>query len=299
MRMKSESFYKGIGYMLLSATGMSLVGLFGKLGLADFTVSALIFWRFLASFLLFFLALLATGRLEGIFDFEAVKIQVLRAFFVLSAQYCFFYYLEQNTLLNASALLNTGPIFISLIDWAILRHKVGRSSWIGCVVAFVGAIFILRPDAGIFSLVSLVGLLSGVSQGASQVVFGLAAHEKRPYIGVLHLFALCSLLSLFPFLFFHTEMVEGKQFAGFDLLWIFCIGVGSISNQLFRADAYRYSTPSRLSPFLYFTVLLAGIWDWVFFGKTPDFFSILGTVLVVLGGLIKIYLRKIILEKEK
>lgn len=285
--------------MLLSATGMSLIGLFGKLGIEDFTVSALIFWRFSVSFVLFFLALLALGRLEGILHFGSIKIQVLRAFFVLSAQYCFFYYFEQNSLLNASALLNTGPIFISIIDWAILRKKVGRSSWIGSIIAFVGAILILRPDAGIFSFMSLIGLLSGLSQGASQIVFGISAQERKPHIGVLHLFALCTFLSLFPFLFFHTEMVAGKRFAEFDLLWILCLGAASISNQLFRSDAYRHATPSRLSPFLYFSVLLAGVWDWVVFGKTPGFLSILGTALIVLGGLLKIYLRNRILQKQK
>lgn len=285
--------------MLLSASGMSLIALFGKLGIADLTISALILWRFLAAFALYFLGLFALRRLKGIFDFSAIRIQVLRAFFVMSAQYCFFYYLEKNSLLNASALLNTGPIFISLIDWAVLRRKVGMSSWIGSLVAFTGAILILRPDAGIFSPMSLVGLLAGVFQGASQVVFGYTAQERRPHIGVLHLFAICTCLSLIPFLFIHTEVVEAKQFALIDLFWIFCLGISSIFNQIFRAEAYRFATPSRLSAFLYVSVLLAGLWDWVIFKEAPDVFSVLGTALVVSGGLLKIYLRKMILQRQK
>lgn len=296
--MKQTSFYRGVGFMMLSAAGMSLVGLFGKLGIKDLTVSALMFWRYAAASLLIFFPLLCLGRLEGALNFRHFKIQWIRAFFLLISQYCFYYYLMRSNLLNATALLNTGPVFIALIDWGILRKKVGVSTWIGTFMSFLGALLILQPDEGILSLLSLVGLLSGVSQGASQIVFGIQSEkEEKPHISILHLFSLCAVLSLIPFLFFRFEGGRGMQFSAWDLGIILTLGVASIVNQLFRAEAYAHGTPSRLSPYLYFAVLLAGVWDWLIFGLIPNWISLVGAAFIVLGGLLKILLRNWILSK--
>ncbi len=197
-----------------------------------------------------------------------------------------------SNLLNATALLNTGPVFIAIIDWGILRKKVGVSTWIGTLVSFVGALLILQPDEGIFSLLSLIGLFAGISQGASQVVFGMQSERaEKPHVSILHLFFLCAFLSLLPFLFFRFETGNSMNFSSWDLGIIFVLGTASIVNQLFRAEAYAHGTPSRLSPYLYFAVLLAGVWDWAVFGLVPNWISIIGAALVVTGGLLKILLR--------
>jgi drug/metabolite transporter (DMT)-like permease len=269
-----------------------LIGLFGKLGLADLTIPALMFWRFLSASLLLFIALWIGQALAGILTFHHLKIQLLRAFFVLLAQYCFLYYLTHNRLLNASALLNTGPLFISLIEWGILRKKVGVSSWMGALVSFIGALLILQPTAEIFSVMSGIGLLSGLSQGASQVVFGIhSEREETPHVGVLHLFILCTCFSALVLFFFPQELQFGKQMTSWDVTLIVLLGIASVINQIFRAQAYAHGTPSRLAAFLYFAVLLSGIWDWLIFHKSPNALAAVGAILVILGGMIKIYLR--------
>ncbi len=286
--------------MALSATGMSLVGLFGKFGIQDLTLTALMFWRFVSTSTLFFLVLLFLGQLKGFFAFHHLKIQMLRAFFVLLAQYCFYYYLSRNSLLNAAALLNTGPVFITIIEGGILRKKVGVSSWIGAFVSFAGALLVLQPDAGIFSTLSLIGLLAGVSQGASQVVFGLQTkEEEKIHITLIHLFFFCTALSLVPFLLFHTGMQSDKSFSSWDVGVILALGAATIFSQSFRAQAYTQGTPSRLAPFLYLAVLLAGVYDWAIFGRAPNLLASLGAALIIIGGLLKIYLRKIILERKR
>ena len=285
--------------MLLSATGMSLVGLFGKIAIVDFTVPALMFWRYASTTLLLFLSLLLLGQLKGFLDFQHIKIQLARAFFLLLAQYCFFFYLLRSNLLNASALLNTGPVFIAIIEAFILRKRVGVSTWIAGAVSLAGAFLLLQPDAGIFSLISLVGLLSGISQGASQVIFGMQSERKGPpHIGVMQLFFLCTVFSAIIFLFFPKGMESEKIFSSFDFGLIVGLATASILNQLFRAEAYAHGTPSRLSPFLYFAVLLAGVWDWVIFNDKPNLLSVCGAGLIVLGGLLKIYLRNWILKRK-
>lgn len=298
--MKAESFKAGVFYMLLSATGLSLVALFAKVGIGEFSLTSLLFLRFVVATILCFIFLYVAGELKEIFPIKNLRIHFLRSLFVLTAQYSFIYYLEYSTLLNATLLLNTGPLFIPLIDRWVLKKHVGKSTWVSVAVAFIGVICVLQPDKGILSLVSMIGLLAGLCQGASQVIFGIAAKEERSDISVLYLFVICTCLTFLPYLLIDKlpagEPIWGDAWYGAPAVVIVFLGIGSCFNQLFRAAAYNHGSPSRLAPFLYISILLSGIFDWTIFGRIPNTLSIIGAVLIVLGGVLKIYLRHKILK---
>ena len=42
----------------------------------------------------------------------------------------------------------------------------------------------------------------------------------------------------------------------------------------------------------YFAVVLAGLWGWVFWRQIPDAWSVVGSALVICGGLLTIYLSR-------
>ena len=278
--------------MILSATGLAFVGLLGKFGMEKFSIPTLIFIRYLISFTLCLVFLWITNELKGI-HLGNIRMHLLRTVCVLGAQYSFFYYLQSGTLLNASALLNTGPVFIPLIERFFLKGKVGKSTWIGVIVSFIGVICILQPDREVFSFLGLVGLLSGFFQGASQVVFGKNSQIERSDVSLFFLFLFSSIFSFFPFFFLEFSLGEVQWDPRF-LLLLFLLGVASVSNQIFRALSYQNSTPSRLAPFIYISVIFAGVFDWAIFHNIPNSLSLVGVGLVLLGGFLKIYLRFLI-----
>ena len=289
---KKESFATGVSFMLLSAAGLSLTGLFGKLGQDLFYLAPLVFWRYFSAAILCALLLLFMGELHHVFKKKNFKLHLLRAFFVLSAQYSFYYYLQRDNLLNATVLLNLGPLFIPVIEWGIMKKKVGKSSWIGVVVSLIGAVLILQPDKGIFSLTSCIGLFSGISQGASQVVFGINSKEEKADQGILILFILCALFSSIPYLVEDATWATTPNWTWAAIL-IGCLAIASMGSQLFRAFAYQHATPSRLASFFYLSVILAGFWDWAVFNHTPNLLSLVGALLVILGGILKIWLHQL------
>jgi drug/metabolite transporter (DMT)-like permease len=296
--MNKESFHVGVIFTLLSATALALSGLFGKLGGEELTLSALVFWRFFSAFVLCLTLFALLGYLKGGIAASHFKMNFVRAFFTLGAQGGFYYYIQSNTLLNGMVLLSTGPLFIPLIEWAILRRHIGKSTWISLIISFIGVVCVLQPDAGIITAASLIGLLAGLCQGISQTLFGMTSHEKNPEIGVLVLFFYCALISLVPYLLFGATWQTGKGLGSWAIILILTLGVVSVLNQWTRSAAYQRSTPSRLSPFLYFSVPLAGLFDWWIFGRMPNLLSLIGMILVIGGGLLKIYLRKHILSKK-
>ncbi|MBS0625393.1 MAG: DMT family transporter [Verrucomicrobia bacterium] len=296
--MKHESFSSGVIYMLLSATGLALTGLLGKIGLQNMDLVTLIFYRFVASFILCAIVLWIIGDFKHGFTFSNYKLHLSRAVFVIGTQYCYYYYLEQSTLMNALVLMSTSPIIIPVLERVFLRHKIGVSTWVGIAVSFIGVLFVLQPEKGLLAKTSLIGLLAGFGQAASQVVFGINSKTEKSDLGVFYLFLLCALFSTGPFIW-AQETGMAVTISGDWIYWLpAALGFASIFNQLFRAAAYRHSTPSRLASFLYFSVVLGGIWDWLFFDKIPNTYSIIGACLVVGGGLLKIYLRALILKRN-
>lgn len=287
---KEDSFAKGVLFMLLSATGLAFVGFLGKISLNTLSLPALIFWRYFSGLLLCFTLLWIFKRLKHGLRIKNLKMHLLRAFFVFGAQYSFYYYIEKNTLLNGVVLLNTGPMFIPLIERLVLRTRVGASSWISTFASFVGVILVLQPDRGIFSPISGIGLLAGLCQGASQVVFGINSRVERSESQVLYLLLLCASFSFFTYLF-SGSIEDDRLIHGWIDLLIFFLAVATITNLMARAAAYQHGTPSRLAPFLYFSVLIAGILDWAVFGQIPNLLSLIGAGLVITGGILKIYLR--------
>ncbi|MCX6989010.1 MAG: DMT family transporter [Chlamydiae bacterium] len=294
-----QDFSKGVAFMLVSATGLSLIGLFGKIFEGDVSLSALVFFRFISAFFICLLFYFFIGEFKSKHKNLAILPNVIRAFCVLASQYSFYYYIQHSSLMNGMALLNTGPMFIPVIERMLVGSRIGSSTWISILVSFIGVLFILQPDSGIFSLTGLIGLSAGVFQAISQVMFGMNAKAENIELSVLITFGLCSVIGLIPYLIFNKSLQVPLPDIKIFILLILGLGVASLLNQFARAKAYRFSSPSRLAAFLYFSVILAGIYDWLIFKDPLNFLSCLGIFIIILGGVLKIVLRKKILQSSE
>ncbi len=294
----TESFMTGVIWMLVSATSMAFVGLFAELGFDQMSLTAMVFGRFSAAFLICLIWMSISGQLKY-FRFEHVKMNVYRSFFLCASQYCFFYYIQNNTLMNGIVLLNTGPLFMPFVERRLFGHKIGVSSWVGLFVSFVGVLCVLQPGVGLWSWGSLIGLFAGFSQAVSQVLFGVNAKKENAQLGVLALTGFMVVFSLVPYLLINVPTLEPTARLSLVIgIWAL-LGLTSVFNQFARGFAYKHATPTRLSPFLYVAVLWAGVLDWVVFNQVPNLLSVFGAALVVLGGVLKVYLRYKILQRKK
>ena len=300
----NDSYEKGVLWMLLSATCLSLSFLFLEINLAYINYFALISLRFVIPLL--FVTFLVTIRREwkGMRSSTHLPLQLLRAFCVLVSQYGIAFYISKSTLLNATVLLNASPLFIPLIEWGFLGHRPGKSTILGALIAFFGVILVLQPDRSLFTALSGIGLLAALGQASSQVLYGLRSKTENPLTSLFYLFFFTSIFSSILLIF-------AKDFdwgLGNKLLkepdWILigmilAMGITTLLNQYFRGLAYRCGRPSTLATFLYFSVFVSALCDWLIFKELPTPLAIIGTCLIILGGLVKIFLRAHLLKKAK
>lgn len=272
--------------MLISSGFISFFSLCVKFGVASVSIWTMTWLRFFIPLLFAIPFLVLSGAFKKFWPIKNLQLHFYRSAVVVVGQISMIYYLTRASLLDATLLWGTGPIFIPLIARIFFKQPIHRATWITIAISFLGIIFILKPDKGIFDFFSIFGLVSGLGMGFSQVLFGMNTEKGDPGENLFYLFLFSSALSFIPYLVY-----EERHFA-FDLtgtggLAILGVAVATLANQLFRGLAYKEAKPSLLTPFLYFSVVLSGLFDWIFFHHAPDMWTLTGCVLVVGASIYK------------
>lgn len=208
-----------------------------------------------------------------------LKDHALRGLLGMAAMYCFFYAIAHLGLAEALLLNYSLPLFIPLVERAWLRAPIPRGIWRAIAIGLLGMVFILKPGAGIFRPAALVGVLAALFAASAQVgVRGLTRTE--PVSSIVFYFGLVStLVSLGPALAtWQTPTAE---------LWPALLALGACASvaQILMTRAYHHAPAAQVGPFIYTSIVFAGLFDWWVFERLPDAFAALGALLVVLAGI--------------
>lgn len=197
------------------------------------------------------------------------------------------YILSMHTvsLLNATLLLNTAPLFIPVFAIFFLKTKVPVKIWISLLLGFIGVIFILRPNVVLFEkLGNLYGLGAGIAQSLA-FIFVKMLTKTEPVKRINFYFFLLSSCFFAPFALYFWETPPLLNW-----ILVFFVGIVSFFSQLFIVKAYHYADASHVGPFQYTAVVFSGLIGWMIWNQIPTFYDLMGVILVILGGILAITL---------
>jgi len=272
--------------MLLSAANLSIYSLFVKEGSQGISVIAITFFRFFLPLLICLPFFWWGGTLKELWPLKNIRLQFLRSVSVIGTQLAMIYYLTKASLLDANMLWCTGPIFIPILSRLFYGTRIPKITWLSIGISFLGVALVLKPDEGIFDLFSLFGLLSGIGMAISQVLYGVNMERGKMGENLFYLFFFCSALMVIPF-FVWEDVAFDLNASKATVLAVIALSLASLFNQWFRGLAYRCASPIFLTPFLYFSVIVSGFFDWIVYRQTPDLWAYVGIALVLLGAGIK------------
>jgi drug/metabolite transporter (DMT)-like permease len=202
----------------------------------------------------------------------------LRAATGLGAMACYFYAIGRLRVADASLLNFSLPLFIPVVARFGLGETFPRRVWRILGMGFCGLILILKPSPGLFQPAAAVGLAAGLLGAVAQVtVRGLTSTESSTRI-------------VFWFGVLSTLLAAGPAAATWrspsPALWLALAASGLFATvgQLFMTAAYAAAPAAQVGPFLYSTVVFAGVFDWAFWGQLPDAWSLGGALIVALAG---------------
>src|SRR3990167_2946191 len=217
---------------------------------------------------------------------EHIVRQIVRAIFVVLGQVFLFIYIQKGSLLLATTLFNTAPIYIPLLSRLLYRHRISAYEVAAVLIGFIGIVILLKP-AETFDFNAVWGILAGFCSSVSQILFGVSQNEERVQTYLFYFFFFSSVVSFFVYLI--SLSFEGPQIqfdSSFFWIAISLIAFGSIFNQFFKARSYASAYPFQVAPLIYLSVVFSGLFDLIAFGNFPDILFIVGAVLVAVSGAI-------------
>lgn len=213
---------------------------------------------------------------------------LMRSFCGTVGLICNFYAVDHMNIADANILNKLSPFFAILMSYFILKEKANKVEWACVAVAFIGAVFVVKPAFNMQFVNAMIGVIGGLGAGiAYTFVRKLGKKGERGPIIVM-VFSTFSCLCTVPFLISEFQPMKAVQ-----LLCLLMAGVSAAGGQIFITKAYTKAPAKEISVFDYTQVLFAVLLGFVFFGQIPDWMSLVGYLIIIGSAIFKWnYLRK-------
>lgn len=275
---KLSSKTKGIICILLSAFCFSGMSSFINLS-GDLPVPQKVFFRNLVALFCASAVLLKNHQpfkpIKG-----CLKYHFLRSSVGLIGVFGNFYATTHMAHTADAAMLNKLSPFATLIFSALfLKEKVKPKQAVAIVVAFVGAMFVIKPTLSNVELVpSLAGFIGGVSAGAAYTTVRHMANKGENGRFTVFFFSAFSVAVTAPYLIFNYHPMTPQQ-----LFYLFMVGVCAAGGQFAITAAYTFAPSSEISVYDYSNIIFTAIEGYFFLGhQIPDVLSIVGYFIICL-----------------
>lgn len=274
---------KGILFILLAALGFAFMSFFVKLA-GNVPTMQKAFFRNIVAVLI---ASVSLVRYKGSLhvDKRDYLPLFLRSLFGTIGLIFNFWAISRLALPDANILNKMSPFFAVLMSIFILGERPNSMDILTVIVAFVGAMFVVKPTAGLASLPAIVGLIGGMCAGTAYTfVRKLGKHNVPGPLIVFVFSAFSSIVCLIPMLMDYQPMTF------IQLLCLILAGCSAALGQFSVTAAYTFAPAKEISVFDYSQVIYAAILGFLVFHEWPDRMSLIGYVLIISTAIVKWYL---------
>ena len=273
-----DNMARAMTWMILSGASFALMGAMVKLS-GDVPLMTKVFFRNLVTMVI--TASVAARMGHNPFGHTPyLKRLILRSLFGLTGVGLYFLALNELNLAEASLLNKTSPFFVTIFAVFFLKEKFNRALIPALLLAFVGAILVIKPRIDITILPAVAGFGSGMFAGMAYTLVRSLKGKESPN-KIIFYFSFISTFATLPFLFFFPCSPSTGQ-------WLALVGTGlfAAGGQYGLTFAYHHARASRISVFTYLHVLFSLLVGFALWNERPDLLSILGGLLIICGAVI-------------
>lgn len=177
-----------------------------------------------------------------------------------------------------AAILNKMSPFFTLIFSAIfLKEKVKPKQAVAISIAFVGAMFVIKPSmTNVELLPSISGFIGGVCAGAAYTCVRHMGNKGENGRFTVFFFSAFSVALTAPYLIFNYHPMTTQQF-----IYLLLVGVCAAGGQFAITAAYTFAPSREISVYDYSNIVFTAIEGYLFLGhQIPDALSIVGYFII-------------------
>lgn len=265
---------KGIICILLAAFFFALMSFFVRLA-GDLPVLQKSFFRNLVA-VVFAAVVLLRKRPEVKLDGGDWKGLLLRSVFGTIGVLCNFYAVDHLLLADATILNKLSPFFAVLMGALILGEKLKPFQLCAVLIAFGGAMLVVKPGSGLVAMPALVGLLGGCAAGTAYTMVRYLGKRGVPGPFIVFFFSAFSCVTIGPLMLFDLAPMKASQLA-----YLLLAGLSAALAQFAVTAAYCHAPAKEISVFDYSQILFSALLGFVFLHQVPDALSWLGYAVIL------------------
>ena len=150
------------------------------------------------------------------------------------------------------------------------------------VVAFIGAIFVVKPSADFAFLVAMIGVLGGFMAGVAYALVRKMTGGGVTGMFIVFFFSAFSSICCIPLMAINFVTPSTAQFA-----MLIGSGFSAMIGQICITKAYTYAPAKEISVYDYTQVIYSALLGFIFVGQIPDVLSLLGYIIIISMAVVK------------
>ena len=232
-------------------------------------------------FFVLFLSLIESKRKNNLNFYKSknIKLQIFRSLLSVIESGCFVLSFKYLSLADAHSVGSLAPVIVVALSAIFLKEKVSTKTWVGIFIGFVGVLVILRPTSSVFDVKALLPLIAAFMLGLYQVITKKVSEYDSTETSLFY----TSIIGIFVMSFvafnFWNPISSSSYILFLTVGLFFSLGVYLQIIALSKARA------SVIQPFHYTLIFWAIILGYIFYDDIPDFFTIIGALIITASGI--------------
>lgn len=284
-RQTDRQLGRGIICIILSAFCFSLMSLFIRLS-GDVPVMQKCFFRNAVALIIALIGLMRSGQGRRAFRIGKGNLlyYFLRAIGGTIGMVCNFYAIDHLAISDASILNKLSPFFAIIFSVFVLKEVAKPKEWLAVIIAFIGALFVVKPSFQLEVIPALIAMLGGCGAGFAYTYLRKLGMNGENGLMIVLFFSGFSTCVTLPFLIFDYHPMTGMQW-----LYLVCTGAAAAGGQIFITKAYKYAPAKEISVYDFSNVVFSALWGFLFLSQIPDVLSIIGYIIIIGTAVVKWY----------
>lgn len=270
---------KGIFYVIISALGFSLMNFF-VVKAGDLPTFQKALFRNGGAMIVSLFLFIKSGDTPDTKPSD-LGILLMRAVFGSIGLFCNFYALDHLVLSDASILNKLAPFFTLILSALFLKEKTNWKQFLFVSLAFVGMLFVVRPEMHFSEsmVASVVGVIGGFGAGTAYACVRALGKRGMPSSEIVFGFSLVSTIVAIPFV-----IIDHAPMSSLQIFYLSMASVSATIGQFGITLAYKEAPSKEISIFEYFTVMFSALWGILFLGQIPYWTSIIGYAIIFISA---------------
>ncbi|MGH6644972.1 MAG: DMT family transporter [Bradyrhizobium sp.] len=216
----------------------------------------------------------------GLLRTRRIGTQFVSSVMMLLSTLFFFSAVKSIPVAEAISVTFVAPLAVVLLAWPLLGERITVFRLAAVIVGFAGVLIVIRPGSAVFQWQSLLLLCSAICYAMYQILIRRLAGIDAPATSIFYSVLLGAIIMSIwlPFVW---------KMPGNATDWALLISLGAFGalGHYCVAKAMTYASANFVAPFNYTQMIGSVIVGYLMFAEVPDFYTWLGTAVVIGAGL--------------